>query len=448
MALEEVLFLIVAWLPPKPNSYKIVRERKNQVEPMNRVVVTGLGALTPIGNNIKAYTEALQAGVSGANLITHFDASEFKTKFACEIKDLNAEEIIDRREIRRMDKFAVYGMVSTDEAMNDAGIDTEKVDPARAGVIWGSGIGGLKSLEQEIETFITGNGTPRYNPFMIPKMISDIVAGLISIKYGFRGVNFATVSACASSSHAISTAFDYIRLGRQDIVVTGGSEATVVKAGIGGFNAMKALSTRNDDFKTASRPFDADRDGFVLGEGAGTLVLESLEHAQKRGAKIYAEIVGAGATADAHHITAPHPDGLGARDVMRLALEDANMNPEDIDYINVHGTSTPLGDIAEVRAIQQVFGEHAYNLNISSTKSMTGHLLGAAGAAEAIAGVLAIQHNFVPPTINHFTDDPELDPKLNFTFNQAQEREVRAMLSNTFGFGGHNSSVIIKKFIP
>lgn len=402
--------------------------------------------MTPIGNNIQAYTKALRDGVSGANQITHFDASNFKTKFACEIKDLKAEEIIDRREIRRMDDFAVYGMVSTDEAMKDAGVEHDKEDPARVGVIWGSGIGGLKSLEKEIEEYITGNGIPRYNPFMIPKMISDIVAGLISIKYGFRGVNFATVSACASASHAISTAFDYIRLGRQDMIITGGSEAAVSKAGMGGFNAMKALSTRNDDYKTASRPFDADREGFVLGEGAGTLVLESLEHAQQRGAKIYAEVVGAGATADAHHITAPHPDGLGASDVMRIALEDANMSPADIDYINVHGTSTPLGDIAEVKAIQQVFGEHAYNLNISSTKSMTGHLLGAAGAIEAIAGIIAIQHGFVPPTINHFTDDPELDPKLNFTFNESQEREVRAMLSNTFGFGGHNSSLIIKKF--
>lgn len=402
--------------------------------------------MTPIGNNIQAYTKALRDGISGANQITHFDASNFKTKFACEIKDLKAEEVIDRREIRRMDDFAVYGMVSTDEAMKDAGVEPDQEDPARVGVIWGSGIGGLKSLEKEIEEYITGNGIPRYNPFMIPKMISDIVAGLISIKYGFRGVNFATVSACASASHAISTSFDYIRLGRQDMIVTGGSEAAVSKAGMGGFNAMKALSTRNDDYKTASRPFDADREGFVLGEGAGTLVLESLEHAQQRGAHIYAEIVGAGATADAHHITAPHPEGLGASNVMRLALEDADMSPADIDYINVHGTSTPLGDIAEVKAIQQVFGEHAYDLNISSTKSMTGHLLGAAGAIEAIAGIIAIQHGFVPPTINHFTDDPELDPKLNFTFNKAQEREVRAMLSNTFGFGGHNSSLIIKKF--
>ncbi len=413
---------------------------------MNRVVVTGLGAVTPIGNSIKSYTEALQNGVSGANPITRFDASEFKTQFACEIKGLDAEQVVDRREIRRMDDFAVFGMVSTDEAMKHAGLEADTVDPDRAGVIWGSGIGGLQSLEKEIEEYILGNGRPRYNPFMIPKMISDIVAGLISIKYNFRGVNYATVSACASSSHAISTAFDFIRLGRQDVIVTGGSEATVCKAGIGGFNAMKALSTRNDDYKTASRPFDADRDGFVLGEGAGTLVLESLEHAKKRGATIYAEVVGAGATADAHHITAPHPEGLGASKVMQIALQDAGLNPEDIDYINVHGTSTPLGDIAEVKAIQKVFGESAYNLNISSTKSMTGHLLGAAGAVETIAGVLAIMHQFVPPTINHFTDDPALDSRLNLTFNEAQERDIRAVLSNTFGFGGHNSSVIVKRF--
>lgn len=413
---------------------------------MKRVVVTGLGAVTPIGNSIQAYLEGLQRGTSGAAPITHFDATNFKTTFACEVKDLDAAASVDKRELRRMDDFTIYGMVSTAEAMADSGIDTESIDADRAGVIWGSGIGGLKTLEKEIEDFITGNGMPRYNPFMIPKMISDIAAGLISIRYGFRGVNFATVSACASASHAIGTAFDYIRLGRQDIVITGGSEAAVSKAGIGGFNAMKALSTRNEDYQTASRPFDAGRDGFVLGEGAGTLILEELEHAQKRGATIYAELVGAGATGDAHHITAPHPEGLGAGNVMRMAMADAGLAPEDIDYINVHGTSTPLGDIAEVKAIQKVFGEHAYSLNISSTKSMTGHLLGAAGAIEAIAGILAIQHQFVPPTINHFTDDPELDSKLNFTFNEAQQRQVRAVLSNTFGFGGHNSSVIFKKF--
>jgi 3-oxoacyl-[acyl-carrier-protein] synthase II len=413
---------------------------------MKRVVVTGLGAVTPIGNSISEYLEGLQNGLSGANPITHFDASQFKTQFACELKNFQPEEKVDRREMRRMDNFTIYAMYSVAEAMENSGIDVEKINVDRAGVIWGSGIGGLATLEKEIEDHITGNGTPRYNPFMIPKMISDIAAGLISIRYGFRGANFATVSACASSSHAIGTAFDQIRLGRQDVVITGGSEATVTKAGVGGFNAMKALSTRNDDYKTASRPFDADRDGFVLGEGAGAIVLEELEHAKKRGATIYAEIVGAGATADAHHITAPHPEGLGAGNVMRIALADAGLNLEDIDYINVHGTSTPLGDIAEVKAIQQVFGEHAYNLNISSTKSMTGHLLGAAGAVESIAGILAIQHGFIPPTINHFTDDPELDAKLNLTFNEAQEREVRAILSNTFGFGGHNSSVVFKKY--
>ncbi|MCB0579770.1 MAG: beta-ketoacyl-ACP synthase II [Phaeodactylibacter sp.] len=412
---------------------------------MKRVVVTGIGAITPIGNNIKAYLEGLQNGVSGANLITHFDATNFKTQFACEVKGLDAEQFIDRREVRRMDLFSIYGAISADEAVTDAGLDPERLDLDRVGVIWGSGIGGLKSLEAEIEAFITGNGIPRYNPFMIPKMIVDIVAGQISIKYGFRGANFATVSACASSSHSIAVAADYIRLGRQDVVVTGGSEAAVIKAGVGGFNAMKALSTRNDDYKTASRPFDLDRDGFVLGEGAGALILEELEHAQKRGARIYAELVGSGATADAHHITAPHPEGLGASNVMKIALNEAGLNPEDIDYINVHGTSTPLGDIAEVKAIQQVFGSHAYQLNISSTKSMTGHLLGAAGAIEAIAGILSIVHGFVPPTINHFTDDPGLDSRLNLTFNEAQERKVRAVLSNTFGFGGHNSSLIFKE---
>lgn len=413
---------------------------------MRRVVVTGLGALTPIGNTLQAYREGLQNGVSGANLITHFDATNFKTQFACEIKDLDPTAFVDRREVRRMDKYALYSLIAAEEAMQHAGLDPEQLDLDRAGVIWASGIGGLESLETEIEGFANGDGTPRYNPFMIPKMIPDMGAGLISMKYGFRGINYATVSACASSSHALMNAFDYIRLGRNDVFITGGSEASVTKAGVGGFNAMKALSTRNDDYKTASRPFDKDRDGFVLGEGGGALILEELEHAKKRGATILAELVGAGATADAHHITAPHPEGLGATNVMRMALEDAGMNAEEIDYVNVHGTSTPLGDIAEVKAIQRVFGDHAYKLNIGSTKSMTGHLLGAAGAIEAIAGVLAIQHNFVPPTINHFTDDPELDNKLNFTFNQAQEREVRAILSNTFGFGGHNSSVIFKRF--
>lgn len=412
---------------------------------MRRVVVTGVGALTPIGNDLQAYSEALQKGVSGANSITHFDASNFKTQFACEIKDFPSG-ILDRREARRMDLYSQYAMVAAHEAMEKSGLDLEKIDLDRSGVIWASGIGGLRSLEKEIEDYCAGNGTPRYNPFMIPKMIPDLAAGLISMKYGFRGINYAPVSACASSSHALMNAFDYIRIGRNDIIISGGSEAAVTKAGIGGFNAMKALSTRNDDYQTASRPFDVDRDGFVLGEGAGAIILEELEHAKARGAHIFAELVGAGATADAHHMTAPHPEGLGARNVMKMAIKDAGLSPEDIDYINVHGTSTPLGDKAEVIAIQKVFGEHAYNLNISSTKSMTGHLLGAAGAIEAIAGILSINNNFVPPTINHFTDDPDLDPKLNLTFNEAQERKVDVMLSNTFGFGGHNASVIFKRF--
>lgn len=364
---------------------------------MKRVVVTGLGAVTPIGNNVKAYLEGLQNGVSGANLITHFDASLFKTQFACEIKDLDPTLFIEAKEVRRLDNFSIYALIAADESIVDAGIDPEKVDSDRVGVIWGSGIGGLRSLEKEIEDFIAGNQIPRYNPFMIPKMISDIAAGHISIKYGFRGINYGTVSACASSTHALINAFDYIRLGKNDIIIAGGSEAAVTKAGIGGFNAMKALSTRNDDFKAASRPFDLDRDGFVLGEGGASLVLEDLEHARKRGAKIYAEIVGGGATADAYHITAPHPEGLGARNVMKMSLADARLNTSDIDYINVHGTSTPLGDISEVRAIQHVFGDDAYRLNISSTKSMTGHLLGAAGAVESVASILAIVHGFVPP---------------------------------------------------
>lgn len=413
---------------------------------MKRVVVTGLGALTPIGNNIEEYAAALMNGVSGANAITHFDASKFKTQFACEIKDLDTADVLDRRDLRRMDKFSVYAMMTAHEAIKQSGIDSEDLDKDRIGVIWASGIGGLRSLEKEIEDFEGGDGTPRYNPFMIPKMIADIASGLISMRFGFRGINYATVSACASSSHALMNAFDYIRLGRNDVIVTGGSEATVTKAGIGGFNAMKALSTRNDDCKTASRPFDLERDGFVLGEGGGAIILEELEHAKKRGANIIAEIVGAGATADAHHLTAPHPEGLGAANVMKMALDDAGLTTTEVDYINVHGTSTPLGDVAEVKAIQKVFGEHAYKLNISSTKSMTGHLLGAAGAIEAIACILAIQHNKVPPTINHFTDDPAFDPKLNLTFNEAQEREVNVALSNTFGFGGHNSSVIFKRF--
>jgi len=413
---------------------------------MKRVVITGIGALTPIGSNIEQYLHGLKNGVSGANLITRFDAEQFKTKFACEVKDFSAEDYIDRKEARRLDPFAQYALVSADEAMKQSGLDLEKIDLDRAGVIWRSGIGGLYSLENEIEAFAKGSGVPRYNPFMIPKMIGDIAAGHISIKYGFMGVNYATVSACASSSHALGNAFDYIRLGKADVIITGGSEAAITHAGMGGFNAMKALSTRNDDFATASRPFDAERDGFVLGEGAGAIIVEELEHAKKRGAVILGELVGTGASADAYHITAPHPEGLGARNVMKMALNEAKMNPEDIDYVNVHGTSTPLGDIAETKAILKVFGDHAYNLNISSTKSMTGHLLGAAGAIEAIAGILAINHNFIPPTINHFNDDPGIDGKLNLTFNEAQEREVKAVISNTFGFGGHNATVIIKQF--
>jgi 3-oxoacyl-[acyl-carrier-protein] synthase II len=412
---------------------------------MKRVVVTGIGALTPIGNGVNGYLKGLQEGVSGANIITQFDASNFKTQFACELKDFEAGDYMHVREARRLDRFTILADISAAEAFENSGLDLEKIDHDRAGVIWGAGIGGLRTLETEIEGNVSSE-TPRYNPFMIPKMIPDIAAGHISIKYGFRGPNYATVSACASSSHAIAVAADQIRLGRCDVMVTGGSEAVVTKAAIGGFNGMKALSTRNDDYLTASRPFDKDRDGFVLGEGTAALIIEDLDHAKKRGATIYAEIVGYGATADAHHITAPHPEGLGAANVMRLALQDAGMNPEQIDYINVHGTSTPLGDIAETLAIQNVFGDHSYKLNISSTKSMTGHLLGAAGAIEVLAGILAINHNFVPPTINHFTDDPEIDAKLNLTFNEAQERKVNAVLSNTFGFGGHNSSVIVRKF--
>ncbi len=412
---------------------------------LKRVVVTGMGALTPIGNNLAEYGEGLTTGRSGAAPITKFDASKFKTQFACEVKNFDPLEHLDRKEARKMDPFTQYALVTAEEAMQDSGIDLEAINHDRAGVIWGSGIGGFLTFSQETENYFEGDGTPRFNPFFIPKMIIDIAAGQISIKYGFRGPNFATVSACASSSNAIIDSFNYIRMGKADIMVTGGSEAAVVDSGIGGFNAMHALSTRNDDPATASRPFDKDRDGFVLGEGAGALILEEYEHAKARGAKIYAEVAGGGMSADAHHLTAPHPEGLGAKNVMLYALEDAGMSPDEVDYVNVHGTSTPLGDIAETKAIQQVFGEQAYKLNISSTKSMTGHLLGAAGAVEAIASVLAMKHGMVPPTINHFTDDPDLDDKLNLTFNTVQKREIRAALSNTFGFGGHNASVLFKK---
>ncbi len=410
---------------------------------MRRVVVTGMGALTPIGNNISEFTEALRNGVSGAGPITRFDATLFKVRFACEVKGFDAENFIHKREVRRMDPFCHYAMATAHEAMEQAGLNLEEIDLDRAGVIWGSGIGGFETIEADITEAALATGDPKYSPFLIPKLIADIAAGLISIKYGFRGANYATVSACASSTHAIASAFDYIRLGRGDIMITGGSEAAVTKAGIGGFSSMKALSERNDDPQSASRPFDKDRDGFVLGEGAGALVLEEYEHAIKRGATIIAEIKGVGMTADAYHMTAPHPEGLGAMNVMKMALKDAGMDYTDIDYINVHGTSTPLGDIAESKAILKVFGEHSYDLNISSTKSMTGHLLGAAGAIECLACIIAIKEGFIPPTINHFTDDPEIDNKLNFTFNKAQNRKVRAALSNTFGFGGHNASVIV-----
>jgi len=412
---------------------------------LKRVVVTGIGALTPIGNDAKSFWTALCNGVSGAAPITKFDAEKFKTRFACEVKDFNATDFIDRREARRMDPYAQYAMVASAEAIEDANLNDESINKDRVGVIWGSGIGGINTFFNEVKGFVEGDGTPKYNPFFIPKMIGDIAGGLISIKHGYRGPNFTTVSACASSTNAIIDAFNYIRLGKVDAVVTGGSEASVNEAGIGGFNALKALSTRNDDPKTASRPFDKDRDGFVLGEGAGALILEEYEHAVKRGATIYAEVAGSGMSADAHHLTAPHPEGKGAILVMNGALDDAGMSPEDLDYINVHGTSTPLGDVAETLAIKEVFGEHAYNLNISSSKSMTGHLLGAAGAIEAIAAIMSVKEDIVPPTINHFTDDENLDEKLNLTFEKAQKREVRAALSNTFGFGGHNASVIFKK---
>ncbi len=412
---------------------------------LRRVVVTGLGALTPIGNNIQEYWNGLINGVSGAAPITYFDASKFKTQFACELKNFNVEEFIDRKEARKMDRYAQYAVVSSTEAMNDANFDMEKLDKDRAGVIWGSGIGGLETFQIEVLNFAAGDGTPKFNPFFIPKMIGDIACGHISIKYGFRGPNFGTVSACASSTNAIIDAFNYIRLGHADVMVTGGSEAAVTIAGMGGFNAMHALSTRNDDPKTASRPMDKDRDGFVLGEGAGALILEEYEHAKARGAKIYCEIGGGGMSADAYHITAPHPEGLGARNVMLNCLRDAGLQPTDVDGVNMHGTSTPLGDLAESKAIEQVFGDHAYTMNLNSTKSMTGHLLGAAGAIETISSILSLKYGIIPPTINHFTDDENIDPKLNFTFNKAQKRDVKVLMSNTFGFGGHNACVLVKK---
>lgn len=413
---------------------------------LKRVVITGIGALTPIGNTAPEYWEGLTNGVSGAAPITRFDASMFKTQFACEIKNFDVLNFYDKKEARRMDPYTQYAMVSSEEAVRDSGLDIEKVNKDRIGVIFGTGIGGLTSFFHEVVAYAKGDGTPRFSPFFIPMMIADIAAGHISMKYGFRGPNYATVSACATSNHSLIDSFNYIRLGKADAIVTGGSEACVNEPAIGGFNSMKALSERNDGYKTASRPFDKDRDGFVLGEGSATLILEEYEHAKARGAKIYAEVVGGGMSADAYHITAPHPEGLGVIAVMKSALDDAGLKPEDIDYVNVHGTSTPLGDVAELKAIKQVFGDHAYNLSISSTKSMTGHLLGAAGAVEALASILALKKGIIPPSINHFTDDPDIDSRLNLTFNTAQQREVKYALSNTFGFGGHNASVILKKY--
>ena len=410
-----------------------------------RVVVTGLGALTPIGNTLPEFWEGLVSGKSGAAPITYFDSTEFKTKFACELKNFNVLDFMDRKEARKQDRFTQYALVATQEAIENSALPLDAIDKDRVGVIWGAGIGGLETFQNEVLNFAENDKKPRFNPFFIPKMIADIAPGLISIKYGFRGPNFATVSACASSANAMIDALNYIRLNHADIIVAGGSEACVTYAGIGGFNAMHALSTRNDDPQTASRPFDKNRDGFVLGEGAGSVILEEYEHAKARGAKIYAELVGGGLSADAHHMTAPHPEGIGAINVMKNCLRDANLKPEDVDIINMHGTSTGLGDVAESKAIKKVFGEHLYSMNINSTKSMTGHLLGAAGAIEAIASIMSIQKNIVPPTINHETPDEEIDPKINFTFGKAQEREVKVALSNTFGFGGHNACVIFKE---
>jgi 3-oxoacyl-[acyl-carrier-protein] synthase II len=412
---------------------------------LKRAVITGLGALSPIGNNVQDYWTSLCNGVSGCDLITRFDPSKFKTRFACELKNFDPSAYFDRKEVRKLDPYAVYALVAAEEAVKDSGLDLEKINKERAGVIWASGIGGIETFYQEIKGYLSGDGTPRFSPFFIPKMISDIAAGHISMKYEFKGPNFSTVSACASASNAIIDAVTYIRLGKANVFIAGGSEAAINEAGVGGFSVMQALSTNNDNYKSASRPFDKDRDGFVIGEGAGALIVEEYEHAVARGAKIYAEIVGTGMSADAYHLTAPHPEGDGASRVMNSALEDASLEANVIDYINVHGTSTPLGDVAETKAIKRVFGEHAYKLNISSTKSMTGHLLGAAGAVEGIAAILALKNSIVPPTINHFTDDPEIDNNLNFTFNKAQSRTMNYAISNTFGFGGHNTSIIFKK---
>ncbi|RLD86348.1 MAG: beta-ketoacyl-[acyl-carrier-protein] synthase II [Bacteroidetes bacterium] len=413
---------------------------------LKRVVVTGMGALTPIGNNVNEYWEGLVNGVSGAAPITYYDASKFKTRFACELKNFNVTDYMNRKDARKMDKFTQYAMVASDEAIADSGLDFDKEDRNRIGVIWGAGIGGLETFQNEVLEYAKGDGTPRFNPFFIPKMIADIAPGQISIKHGLRGPNFTTVSACASSANSMIDALNYIRLGQADVIVTGGSESCIAIAGVGGFNALQALSTRNDDPATASRPFDKDRDGFVIGEGAGAMILEELEHAKARGAKIYAEVIGGGLSADAYHITAPHPEGLGAKAVMENCMRNAGIKPEEVDAINMHGTATPLGDVAELKAVKAVFGDHAYKLNINSTKSMTGHLLGAAGAVEAIASILAINNGIVPPTINHFTDDDQIDPKLNLTFNKAQKRDINIAMSNTFGFGGHNACVLLKKF--
>jgi 3-oxoacyl-[acyl-carrier-protein] synthase II len=412
---------------------------------MRRVVITGLGALTPIGNTLQEYWDGLKNGKSGAGIITRFNPEKFKTRFACEVKGYDSADFFDRKEVNKLDLYSQFALVATDEAIKDSGLDLEKIDKDRTGVIWASGIGGLETFFLAIKQHVLGDGTPRFSPFFIPKMIADIAAGAISIKYSFRGPNFATVSACASSTNSIIDAFNYIRWGKADVFVTGGSEAAINEPGIGGFNALQALSTNNAEYKTASRPFDKTRDGFVLGEGAGALIAEEYEHAKARGAKIYAELAGGGMTADAYHVTAPHPEGLGARNVMKLALEDAGLKLEDIDYINVHGTATPLGDVSETKAIIDVFGEHAYKLNISSTKSMTGHLLGAAGAIEAIAAIMSIVHNTVPPTINFKVPDPDIDHKLNLTLNKVQNRNIDVAISNTFGFGGHNASVVFKK---
>lgn len=413
---------------------------------MRRVVVTGMGALTPIGNNLQDYWKGLVDGVSGAGMITHFDTTKYKTKFACEIKNFDLSQFFDRKESRKMDRYTQYAHVAADEAVRDAGLDPEATDKDRSGVIWASGIGGIETFLEEVRGFVMGDGTPRFSPFFIPKMISDIAAGMLSIKYGFRGPNFATVSACSSSTNALIDAYYYILLGKADLFIAGGSEASVNPPGIGGFNAMQAMSTNNEEYATASRPFDVTRDGFVIGEGAGALILEELSHAKARGAKIYAEIIGSGLTADAYHITAPHPDGMGAVNVMKQAIAEAGLLPTDVDYINVHGTATPLGDIAETKAIITLFGDHAYKLNISATKSMTGHLLGAAGAVEAIATVMAVVHDIVPPTINFRNPDPAIDQNLNLTLNKAQKRPVRVALSNNFGFGGHNASILLRKF--